>query len=45
MTMTSEDVIAILGPDDETLIADVVATGGDQAELAEASHGSIATKR
>ncbi|GAA3101236.1 hypothetical protein GCM10010520_53090 [Rhizobium viscosum] len=36
MTMTSEDVIAILGPVDETLIADVVATGANQAELAEA---------
>jgi hypothetical protein len=36
MTMTSEDVIDILGPVDETLIADVVATGASQAELAEA---------
>ncbi|ARM91063.1 hypothetical protein RHEC894_PC00028 (plasmid) [Rhizobium sp. CIAT894] len=36
MTMTSEDVIAILGPVDETLVADVVATGANQAELAEA---------
>ncbi|MFJ6322149.1 MULTISPECIES: hypothetical protein [unclassified Rhizobium] len=36
MIMTSEDVIAILGPVDETLIADVVATGASKAELAEA---------
>ncbi|KAA0688003.1 hypothetical protein DTW90_32700 [Neorhizobium sp. P12A] len=36
MTMTSEDVIAILGPVDETLIADVLATGANQTELAEA---------
>lgn len=36
MTMTSDDVIAILGPVDETLVAEVVATGATQAELAEA---------
>lgn len=36
MTMTSDDVIAILGPIDETLLAEVVATGATQAELAEA---------
>ena len=36
MTMTSDDVITILGPVDETLVADVIATGGTQAKLAEA---------
>jgi hypothetical protein len=34
--MTSGDVIAVLGPVDETLVAEVVATGATQAELAEA---------
>jgi len=36
MRMTCDDVIAILGPVDETLVAEVVATGAMQAELAEA---------
>ncbi|MFF0924428.1 hypothetical protein ACFYE8_33045 [Rhizobium leguminosarum] len=36
MTMTSDDVIAVLGPADETLVADVIATGATRAELAEA---------
>ncbi|MDR6670288.1 hypothetical protein [Rhizobium sp. 1399] len=36
MTMISGDVIAILGPADETLVAEVIATGATQAELAEA---------
>ncbi|MBX4928184.1 hypothetical protein [Rhizobium binae] len=36
MTMTSDDVIAVLGPADETLVAEVIATGATQAELAEA---------
>lgn len=36
MTMTSDDVITILGPVDETLVADVIATGATQAELLEA---------
>ncbi|MGK6312631.1 hypothetical protein [Neorhizobium sp. DT-125] len=36
MPMTSDDVITILGPVDETLVADVIATGATQAELAEA---------
>ncbi|GMB82499.1 hypothetical protein NN6n1_32820 [Shinella zoogloeoides] len=36
MPMTSSDVIAILGPADETLVADIVASGATQAELAEA---------
>jgi len=34
--MTSKDVIAVLGPADETLVAEVIATGATQAELAEA---------
>lgn len=36
MTMTSDDVIAVLGPVDETLVAEVIATGATQAELTEA---------
>ncbi|MBY5337795.1 hypothetical protein HFO99_28495 [Rhizobium leguminosarum] len=36
MTMTSKDVIAVLGRADETLVAEVIATGASQAELAEA---------
>ncbi|MDX3978167.1 hypothetical protein [Shinella sp.] len=36
MPMTSDDVIAILGPVDETLVAEVVATRATQAELTEA---------
>ncbi|SEI11304.1 hypothetical protein SAMN05216228_104437 [Rhizobium tibeticum] len=36
MPMTSDDVIAVLGPADETLVAEVIATGATQAELAEA---------
>lgn len=36
MTMTSDDVIAVLGPVDETLVAEIIATGATQAELAEA---------
>lgn len=36
MTMTSHDVVAVLGPADETLVAEVVATGATRAELAEA---------
>jgi hypothetical protein len=34
--MTSEDVIAVLGPVDETLVAEVIASGATQPELAEA---------
>jgi hypothetical protein len=34
--MTSGDVIAVLGPADQTLVAEVIATGATQAELAEA---------
>jgi hypothetical protein len=36
MTIASDDVITVLGPVDETLVADVIATGATQAELAEA---------
>lgn len=36
MTMTSKDVTAVLGPVDESLAADLIATGATQAELAEA---------
>lgn len=36
MTMTSQDVAAVLGPVDQTLVTEVVATGATQAELAEA---------
>jgi len=36
MPMTSNDVIAILGPTDQTLVADIIASGATQAELAEA---------
>ncbi len=36
MTMKFDDVITILGPVDETLVADVIATGATQAELSEA---------
>lgn len=36
MTMTPDDVTAILGPVDETLVAEVIATGATQVELAEA---------
>ena len=36
MPMTSDDVYDILGPVDETLLADVISTGATQAELVEA---------
>jgi hypothetical protein len=36
MTMTSDDIIAVLGPVDNALVAEVIATGATQAELAEA---------
>lgn len=36
MTLTSENIAAILGPVDETLIAEILATGATAAELAEA---------
>jgi hypothetical protein len=34
--MTREDVIAVLGPVDEVLIAEIVATGATPEELAQA---------
>lgn len=34
--LTRKDVVAVLGPVDETLITDVVTTGATRAELAEA---------
>ena len=36
MTMASEDVVSVLGPVDETLIAEVIATGASFDELREA---------
>ncbi|MBP2561925.1 hypothetical protein J2T08_002025 [Neorhizobium galegae] len=36
MTITSNDIVAVLGPVDETLVAQIIATGATQAELAEA---------
>jgi len=36
MTITSEEVTAVLGQMDDTLVTDVIATGPTQAELAEA---------
>lgn len=45
MTMKSDDVITILGPVDETLVADVIATGATQAELSEPLRGSTMMKR
>ena len=36
MTLTSKDVTAVLGPVDETLVIDVIATDATQTELAEA---------
>lgn len=36
MTMTSDDVIAVLGPVDSVLVAEVIAMGATQVELAEA---------
>lgn len=36
MTMTSQEVVAVLGPLDETLMTEIIATGATQAELAQA---------
>lgn len=36
MTLTSESIEAILGPVDEALVSDILATGADASELAEA---------
>jgi len=36
MPMTHDDVVSVLGPTDETMVADIVATGASLAELREA---------
>ncbi|MCJ9750754.1 hypothetical protein MOV61_08505 [Neorhizobium sp. BETTINA12A] len=36
MDLSSENVIAVLGPVDETLVADILATGASVRDLAEA---------
>lgn len=36
MAMTREDVVSVLGPSDETLIAEITATGASLEELREA---------
>jgi hypothetical protein len=36
MSLSASDVVGVLGPVDETLIAKLVATGASQEELAEA---------
>lgn len=36
MTMTSQEVVSVLGPVDETLVTEIIATGATPAELAEA---------
>ncbi len=36
MTLTRDEVVAVLGPIDDTLVAEVIATGATQAQLAEA---------
>lgn len=36
MTMTREEILSVLGPADEELIADLMATGASVAELREA---------
>lgn len=36
MTLTLQDVVSVLGPTDETLAADIIATGATLTELAEA---------
>lgn len=37
MTITREDILAILGPTDETLLAEILATGASAEELREAA--------
>ncbi len=39
------DITAILGPVDETLMAELLATGATASELAEAIDGSTTTRR
>ncbi|AVA25095.1 hypothetical protein ACXHXG_25825 [Rhizobium sp. LEGMi198b] len=36
MTMTAKEIVSVLGPVDETLMADISATGATLGELAEA---------
>ncbi|CDN57824.1 Hypothetical protein RG1141_PA09920 (plasmid) [Neorhizobium galegae bv. officinalis bv. officinalis str. HAMBI 1141] len=36
MDLSSENIIAVLGPVDETLVADILATGASVRDLAEA---------
>lgn len=36
MTLSTEDVAAILGPAEETLVADIIRTGASREELAQA---------
>lgn len=36
MTMTSEEVVSVLGPVDDVTIAEIIATGGSLEELREA---------
>jgi len=36
MAMSREDVVSVLGPSDETLIAEIIATGASLEELREA---------
>ncbi len=36
MPMTHDEVVSVLGPGDETLVAEIVATGATLAELREA---------
>ncbi|WP_342236697.1 hypothetical protein [Inquilinus sp. OTU3971] len=36
MTLSAEDVAAILGPAEETLVADIIRTGASREELAQA---------
>lgn len=36
MTLRAEDVAAILGPAEETLVADIIRTGASREELAQA---------
>lgn len=44
MTMTSDDVVAVLGPADKMFVAEIIATGATQAELARHSHGRAMTR-
>jgi hypothetical protein len=36
MTLSAEDISAILGPAEETLVADIIRTGASREELAQA---------